>query len=68
MYYPCSENKGPDQLHSYCEADLRICFLICKTLGFLMTRLIIYFFSIQSCGYYGTVFVLYNTERGVILT
>ena len=30
MYYPCSENKGADQLHSYCEADLRLCFRIGK--------------------------------------
>ena len=26
MYYPSSENKGADQLCSYCEADLRLCF------------------------------------------
>ena len=30
MYYPCSENKGPDQLRGYREADLRLCFRICK--------------------------------------
>ena len=29
LYYPCSENKGADQLRSYCEADLRLCFRIC---------------------------------------
>ena len=28
--YPCSENKGADQLRSYCEADLRLCFRIGK--------------------------------------
>ena len=31
LYYPCSENKGPDRLHGYCEADLtdlRLCFCI----------------------------------------
>ena len=28
MYYPSSENKGADQLRSYCEADLRLCFRI----------------------------------------
>ena len=28
LYYPCSENKGTDQLRSYCEADLRLCFRI----------------------------------------
>ena len=26
LYYPSSENKGTDQLHSYCEAALRLCF------------------------------------------
>ena len=38
----CSENKGTDQLCSYCtEADLRLCFRICFiTSGFLMTPLI----------------------------
>ena len=30
MYYPNSENKGADQLHSYRKADLRLCFRICK--------------------------------------
>ena len=34
MYYPCSENKGTDQLHSYCEADLRLCFCICRLFVF----------------------------------
>ena len=27
-YYPCSENKGFDQLRGYREADLRLCFRI----------------------------------------
>ena len=30
LYYPCSENKGADKLRRYCEADLRLCFRICK--------------------------------------
>ena len=30
LYYPCSENKGVDQLRGYREADLRLCFRICK--------------------------------------
>ena len=30
LYYLCSENKGADQLRSYREADLRLCFRICK--------------------------------------
>ena len=33
-YYLCSENKGVDQLRGYREADLRLCFRICKTLVF----------------------------------
>ena len=39
MYYLCSENKGVDQLRGYREADLRLCFRICKKNGFLTTRL-----------------------------
>ena len=30
LHYPCSENKGADQLRSYCAADLRLFFRICK--------------------------------------
>ena len=30
LYYPSSENKGADQLRGYREADLRLCFCICK--------------------------------------
>ena len=30
LNYPCSKNKGADQLHGYREADLRLCFRICK--------------------------------------
>ena len=34
MYYPCSENKDADQLRGYREADLRLCFRICRLLVF----------------------------------
>ena len=34
LYYPSSENKGADQLHGYREADLRLCFRLCKLLVF----------------------------------
>ena len=37
MYYPCSENKGADQLRGYREADLRLCFRPCKLLVFSRT-------------------------------
>ena len=30
LYYLCGENKGADQLRSYCAADLRLYFRICK--------------------------------------
>ena len=33
--YPCSENKGADQLRGYREADLCLCFRICKKPVFL---------------------------------
>ena len=42
LYYLYSENKGADQLRSYCAADLRLCFGICKKNVFLITRLIYY--------------------------
>ena len=32
LSYPCSKNKGADQLCSYCTADLRLCFRIGKSL------------------------------------
>ena len=35
LYYPCSENKGADQLRGNREAGLRLCFRICKLLVFL---------------------------------
>ena len=35
----CSENKGTDQLFGYHEADLRLCFRVCKLLVFVMRRL-----------------------------
>ena len=34
LYYPCSENRGADQLRGYREADLHLCFRICKNLVF----------------------------------
>ena len=30
LYYLCSENNVADQLRGYREADLRLCFRICK--------------------------------------
>ena len=53
LYYPYNENKGADQLRSYCAADLHLCFRICKKKNvFLLTRLICkeQVFSLGSCG------------------
>ena len=32
LHCPCSENEGSDQLRSYCEADLRLCFSVSQNL------------------------------------
>ena len=34
MYFLCRENKGADQLRGYREADLRLCFRLCRLLVF----------------------------------
>ena len=34
LYYPSSENKDAYQLRGYREADLRLCFRICRLLVF----------------------------------
>ena len=34
LYYLRSENKGADQLRGHREADLRLCFRICKMMVF----------------------------------
>ena len=34
LYYPSSENKGADQLRGFREADLRLCFRLCRLLVF----------------------------------
>ena len=34
MYYPNRENKGTDQLFTYCTADLHLCYRIGKNLVF----------------------------------
>ena len=57
LYYPCSENKGADQLRGYREADLRLCFRICKKPVFI-TRLVLY------CGFEGRILVLFAPVLG----
>ena len=34
LYYPSSENNAADQLRGYREADLRLCFRLCRLLVF----------------------------------
>ena len=34
LYYSCSENKEADQLFGYREADLGLCFCICRLFRF----------------------------------
>ena len=76
MHYPCSENKGADQLRSDCEADLHICFHInpcfsqCGSYELILTLKVIFF--ILDTDYPGmnevtlltavTVFVLYGAK------
>ena len=38
LYYLCSEKKGADQLRSYREADLGLCFSICKKLELMFMK------------------------------
>ena len=39
----CSEIKGTNQLHSYCEADLHLCFRICETQSSHDAALVIFY-------------------------
>ena len=49
LYYLCSENKGADQLCSYCTADLHLCFRIGKNLVLFVVFVSFYlFFSFTS--------------------
>ena len=78
LYYLCSKNKGADQLHSYCKADLRLCFRLCRLLVFPCGCSYVFsFYSVTPlCPYYvcynpimisfsvnGHYFVFYMTEH-----
>ena len=41
LFYLCCENKGADQLHGYCAADLCLCFWISKKFSHEATELFI---------------------------
>ena len=45
LYYPYNKNKGADQLRGYREADLRLCFRICKNPFFARRGSVITIFS-----------------------
>ena len=67
MYYPCSENKGADQLCSYCTADLRLCFRIAKNRVFTQKpvtgpeqRLNVDLFSIKCFSFISLSFLLFS--------
>ena len=54
LYYPCSENKGADQLSCYRKADLHLCCSHMQIVGFLMRRLIYFHYTLQELpGGYG---------------
>ena len=42
MYYLCSENKGADQLRSYCETDLRLFFSRLQNVSLMMRLKLIF--------------------------
>ena len=65
LYYLCSENKDADQLRGYREADLRLCFSICKKASFLTTWLIC--LNLRGRGCYGLNFMSHQKgERGCL--
>ena len=56
LYYSSSENKGADQLRSYCEADMRLCFRLCRFLifpcgGSNLLQYVIYILGINKMDY-----------------
>ena len=56
MYYPSSENKGADQLRGYREADLRLCFRLCRLLVFQCMR------RLKFEKYYVHVFAMFSKK------
>ena len=61
LYYPSSENKGADQLRGYREADLRLCFRLCRLLvfpwggsnvGIFILLILMYFLFVRILYYY----------------
>ena len=71
MYYPFSENKGADQLRGYREADLRLCFRICKMPVFLRRgSYSVMFQNFQTPQIFAVIILMTSTEKfyhGVML-
>ena len=66
MYYSCIENKGADQLRSYCEADLRLCFRIGKIrFSHDAAQMVISFREEYPFGTYKTYFGHMHTNNGM---
>ena len=57
----CGENKGADQLRGYHEADLRLCFRICKTPVFSQRCS---FVNLHLCAYAISMFLPSAKTRG----
>ena len=60
MLYPSRENKGANQLRNYCEADLRLCFRLCRLLDFTCGGSDMGF---KGYTFHGHVFLMVNLAR-----
>ena len=63
LYYPCSENKGADQLCSYCTADLCLCFCLSILLVFSCSGL-----NNSRLAHSADVYNLHGAKRLVTIT
>ena len=59
MYYPCSENKGADQLRGYRESDLPLCFRICKKSRFSHNEAHIICINLEIKMHYNQIVVIF---------
>ena len=60
LYYLGSENKGADQLRGYREADLRLCFRICRLLVFSRGGAVVF---VEKSGLFNSIEVLVELLR-----
>ena len=66
MYYPSSENKVADQLRGYREADLRLCFRMCKKPVFSRRGSNVFRVGVSCRNLYSFVVYLYVNGSGSI--